>query len=218
MVSKKRKTRRVSTRVEQKRERNRCEILAAAEAILRRGGVDSVTLGSVAGELSLTKQALYHYFSSKEALLKSLVVKLLDDEVEALIAAVNTEKSNTRVLGAMIRAFYAHYIDHLDAFRTVYCASQLYPATSGIIDMDMLYKDINPRTRILFDHLEDRLSNPSMRKAARTKQRRLAYSAWLAALGLITMLGVSRAANDPLLHSDKDLVDTLAAVFDSQSG
>jgi len=215
MISKKRKTRLSSIRVHQKRTRNRHEILEVAEAILHQGGVEAVTLGSVAGELDLTKQALYHYFSSKEALIKRLVVKLLDDEIEALITAVNGEKSNSLVLGAMIRAFYVHYINHLDAFRAIYCASQMYPAATGIIDEDMLRDDINPRTRDLFDRLEDRLSKPSMNKAARAKRRRLAFSAWLAALGLITMLAVADAANDPLIHTDQDLVESLVKIFET---
>ena len=217
MASKRAKTRHGSARVQQKRERNRREILAAAEALLYQGGIDAVTLGAVAGKLALTKQALYHYFPSKEALVKILVVKLLDDEIETLITAVEKEKSATRVLGAMIRAFYAHYIDHLNAFRAVYCASQLYQASPGIIDEDMLRNEINPRTRGLFDILEDRLSKPSASRQARAGRRRLAYSAWLAALGLVTMLAVADATNDPLIHSDQDLLDSLARVFDAQS-
>ena len=218
MAATKGKIRRSSARIEQKRERNRREILETAEAILCDGGVDAVTLKAVAAELALTKQALYHYFPSKEALIKSLVVKLLDDEIRILITAVEKEKSDKRVLGAMIRAFHKHYIGHLDAFRAIYCASQLYSASSEIIDKDMLKDEINPRTRGLFDMVEIRLSKPTMTRVARARQRRLAYSAWLAALGLVTMLAVADAANDPLMHSDKDLVETLAGVFDAQSG
>ena len=218
MPSTTRKSKHSSARVQQKRERNRREILDAAEALLQDGGIDAVTLGAVAGELALTKQALYHYFPSKEALIKILVVKLLNDEIEELIAAVEREKSSKRVLGSMIRAFYAHYIGHLDAFRAIYSTSQLHQSESGFIDEVMLRDEINPRTRGLFDILEDRLSKPSMTKKARLKYRRLAYSAWLSALGLMTMLSVTEAANDPLIHSDQDLVDSLADVFDAQAG
>jgi len=44
--------------------------------------------------------------------------------------------------------------------------------------------------------------------------RNLAFTAWVSALGLVTMLGVADAVNDPLLHSDEDLLDTLSSVFD----
>ena len=71
-----------SPRVQQKREQARREILQAAQDILRERGADAVTLASVAGVLGMTKQALYHYFPSKEALMKTLVTSLIDDEVE----------------------------------------------------------------------------------------------------------------------------------------
>ena len=45
--------------------------------------------------------------------------------------------------------------------------------------------------------------------------RQLAFAAWLSALGLMTMLGVTDAVKDPLVHSDKDLLDALASTFDS---
>lgn len=209
------KERTSSPRVARKHERNRQEILQTARALLRQGGLDAVTLASVAGELGLTKQALYHYFASKEALVKSLLVILLDEEIEALMQAVSKEESDARVLGSMIRAFHSHYIGRLDAFRAVYCQGQLYPAASTIIDANALREEINPRTRSLFDALEARLAGPSGSKARRARMRRLAYAAWLAALGLLTMLGLSDATRDPLLHSDEDLLETLSAVFDA---
>lgn len=204
-----------STRVQRKHERNRQEILDVARAILRDGGVDAVTLASVAGELALTKQALYHYYPSKEALVRVLTIVLLNDEVETLIAAVNAEPEDARILGVVIRAFYRHYIQRLNEFRAVYCQSQLYRNPTEVLDEVLLREEINPRTRHLFDVLEARLSNGSRSTARKKKCRRLAYTGWLAALGLVTMLGVADAAKDPLIHSDADLLDTLTATFDA---
>ena len=218
MSSEKSGKRKPSARISRKRERSRQEILAAARAILREGGVEAVTLGSVAGSLGLTKQALYHYFPSKEALVRNLVVTLLDEEVGVLVDAVEREESDARVLDALIRAFYRHYIGRLDAFRAVYCQSQLYPAPAAILDADVLRDEINPRTRGLFDMLETRLAKSSASKVERARKRRLAYTAWLAALGLLTMLGVADTTRDALVHTDEDLLDTLAGVFDSAAG
>ena len=61
-----------SERVQRKHKQARQDILEVAERILSEGGIEAVTLASVAGELSMTKQALYHYFASKEALVRSL--------------------------------------------------------------------------------------------------------------------------------------------------
>jgi AcrR family transcriptional regulator len=204
-----------SPRVQQKRQQARQEILQAALEVLREGGVEAVTLASVAGALGMTKQALYHYFPSKEALMQSLVTALIDDEVETLVMAVEAADSDSNSLGVLIRAFYDHYINSLGLFRTVYCQSQLHPAPQLGMDRDTVRDEINPRIRHLFDSLEARLAGPSRSKLKRERLRRLAYVAWTSALGLVTMLGVADAVNDPLFHSDEDLLKTLSTVFDN---
>ena len=133
-----------------------------------------VTLASVAGELSMTKQALYHYFASKEALVRSLVATLVDKEIESLIEAVEQADAGTGSLGTLIRGFYDHYIGRLDAFRTVYCQSQLYGSAGQGLDKDTVQNEINPRTRHLFDVLEERISNSSQSESERKRLRQLA--------------------------------------------
>ena len=92
-----------SLRVRQKREQVRLQILQAAQEILGEQGVDDLTLAAVAGRLGMTKQALYHYFRSKEALVNSLVTTLLDEEVEVLVAAVERAEAGDNILGTLIR-------------------------------------------------------------------------------------------------------------------
>ncbi len=204
-----------SALVERKHAQARRDILEAAEGILLSGGPEAVTLGSVGGELSMTKQALYHYYSSKEALVRALVTTLVDKEVESLIAAVEKTDSDADVLGAMIRSFYNHYIGRLGAFRSVYCQSQFYSGPGASVDQDTVRNEINPRTRHLFDVLEDRIASSSASKSQRQQMRQLAFAAWLSALGLLTMLGVAEAVDDPLVHSDEDLLSTLSNVFNA---
>lgn len=208
--------RRLSPRVQQKREQAQREILQAAQEIMKAGGVEAVTLASVAGQLGMTKQAIYHYFTSKEALIRSLVTSLVDDEVNALLAAVDAADSGATTLGSLIRAFYNHYINNLDALRTVYCQSQLYATPDQGMDRDTIREEINPRTQHLFDRLEARLvADHTMSSEKRGRLRGLAFTAWTSALGLMTMLGIADALNDPLVHTDDDLLDTLTAVFDN---
>jgi AcrR family transcriptional regulator len=202
-----------STRVARKREQVKDEILSAARRLLRVSGIEAVTLASVASELDMTKQALYHYFASKEALTRSLVAMLLDEEVETLTAAVRAEKNTSKVLGRLIRTFYEHYIHRLDEFRIVYCESQLYTGADLGADPELIRDEINPRTRHLFDRLEERLAGSGAPKKERRRQRQLAFSAWTSALGLLTMLSVADATDDPLVHSDKALLDTLIGVY-----
>lgn len=206
-----------SPRIEKKRERTRREILRAARAILDQDGLEAVTLASVAASLDVTKQALYHYFPSKDALARHLVASLIDDEVDTLIAAVEEVNSGEKPLGALIRAFYGHYIDNLDQFRAVYCQLQLYAGNDQHMDEQTLRNEINPRTKHLFDRLEEKLAGRAPDPVKRARLRRLAFTAWTSALGLMTILGVSDALNDPLVHEDDALLDTLAAVFDESA-
>ena len=206
-----------SARIQHKREQARQEILQVARTLLREGGVEAVTLAAVAGELSMTKQSLYHYFSSKEALVRSLVTTLLDDEIKVLTAAVEASGGAENTLGTLIRAFYGHYIKNLDAFRIVYCRSQLFAAHNDRIDVQTLRDEINPRTRHLFDILERRMISGDVSGEERSRMRQLAFVAWSSALGLLTMLGIADANNDPLIHSDEALLDALSNVFDSAS-
>lgn len=203
-----------SARVQHKRKQARREILQVARRLLQSGGVDAVTLASVAGELSMTKQALYHYFPSKEALVRGLVTNLLDAEISALTTAVEASESVENTLGTLIRAFYGHYIKNFDAFRIVYCQSQLYAGSETGIDEKTLRDEINPRTRHLFDVLEQRMSCSAMSRKGRMRMRQLAFIAWTSVLGLLTMLGIAAATNDPLVHSDDDLLALLSKVFD----
>lgn len=203
-----------SARIAQKREQVEREILGIAQSILSEGGPNAITLASVAGQLGMTKQSLYHYFSSKEALIRALVVTLLDQEIEVLLAAVEKQKSDTRVLGALIRAYYAHYVDNLGAFRAIYCCTQMYAPLKLDLDEITLREEIHPRTRQLFDVLERRIAEEGASRAERKRARQLAFTAWTSALGLMTMLGVADATDDPLTHPEKALLKTLSAVFD----
>jgi AcrR family transcriptional regulator len=205
-----------SPRVRKKREQMRQEILAAARDILLQEGPEGVTLNAVSGRLDMTKPALYHYFASKEALARSLVTTLIDEEIDALLVAVEETEAADRLLGAMIRAFHAHYAGRLHAFRFVYGQSQLYTIAEIGVDADMVRDEITPRTRPLFDRLEVRLTDSAMSVEHSQSLRRLAFVAWTSALGLVTMLGIADATRDPLLHSDAELIETLASSFDAR--
>ena len=204
-----------SARVARKRQQVRREILEYAQAILSESGPEAVTLASVAGRLGMSKQSLYHYFASKEALIRGLVTTLLDAEIEALLKVINARKSDRKILGTLIQSFYAHYLNNLDAFRIIYCQSQLYSSSSAALDDLTLREEIHPRTRLLFDVLEERIAGKAATKAKRQRARQLAFTAWTSALGLVTMLGVADATDDPVVHSDKALLKTLSDVFDA---
>jgi AcrR family transcriptional regulator len=173
-----------SARVANKQARARREILQVAEGILQNGEVEDVTLAAVASELGMTKQALYHYFPSKEALMRGLVTSLLDDEISHLVDAIEGSDSKANTLGTLINAFYQHYSGRMNAFRSIYCQSQLFRGGVIGLDKDTIRDEINPRTRHLFDVLEERISSCAASESERAQMRQLAFAAWLSALGM----------------------------------
>lgn len=207
------KQRQRSPRIRRKRRQARAEILAAARNVLLDEGPDAVTLARVAGRLGMTKPALYHYFPSKEALARSLITLLIEEEIDALVSAVENQCDSGALLGSMIRAFYAHYRERLHAFRFVYCQSQLYSSPETPLDAETVRDDIAPRTARLFDVLEARLAGRSSGDKGHAEVRRLAYTAWSSALGMMTILGIADASRDPLRHSDEELLETLVGVY-----
>ncbi|MDX1488741.1 MAG: TetR/AcrR family transcriptional regulator [Acidiferrobacterales bacterium] len=203
-----------SRRVQVKRERMRREVLAAAKALLMADGPDAVTLSAVTDRLGMTKPAIYHYFPSKEALTRSLVASLIDEEISQLESAVEKAGPGDNLIGTMIRAFHSHYRTNMHAFRFVYGQLQLYLKPGLVIDADMVRSEITPRTRHFFDLMESRLASADQGSDERRHMRRLAFAAWMSALGLLTMIAIAEGMDDPLLYSDEELLDTIVSVFE----
>jgi TetR/AcrR family transcriptional regulator, cholesterol catabolism regulator len=68
----------------------RQEIMKAALKLFERNSVSSVTLSQVAQEVNLSKAALYHYFDTKEDLLRSIFAgwaASCREELEAIVAS-----------------------------------------------------------------------------------------------------------------------------------
>lgn len=61
--------------------------LAAAREVLRRDGVDAVTLRGIAREGGFTNPALYRHYSSKQALLEALIREVYGDFLQVIIRA-----------------------------------------------------------------------------------------------------------------------------------
>ena len=192
----------------------RQEVLEAAKALLLAKGPDAVTLGAVSSRLGVTKPAIYHYFPSKEALTRSLIASLIDEEIGQLAAAVERAGPRGNPVAAMIRAFHAHYRANLHAFRFVYGQLQLYVTPDFGIDAEMVRSEITPRTRHLFDLLQQYLATGHQGDEERRRMRRLAFVAWMSALGLLTMIAIAEGMDDPLLYSDDELLDTIVSVFE----
>ncbi len=190
---------------------SRQEIIDVTRSVLARSGALKLTLELVAAELGMSKQALYHYFPSKDALLFDVVLDDLIASAEAVNRACAAAPDGASALEALIRAYTAYFLPRLDAFRLM--TMQVGAALDWKHSPAMLER-LRPINDLLYGETEKKLA-ADHRAPRRDKQepRRLAFTAHLAAMGFLTMRAVVDRMNDPLLHSDDDLVDELCRTY-----
>jgi AcrR family transcriptional regulator len=95
----------------------RDRILDAAMRVFRRHGFRRSSIEQAAEEAGLTRQALYHHFSSKEALFRGAVERLYEQALAAEIAAAKAAEEADRDLadvivaeiGARLGLFFAEF-------------------------------------------------------------------------------------------------------------
>jgi AcrR family transcriptional regulator len=99
-------------------------ILAAADAVLRRGGARALTIDAVAAEAGLSKGGVLHHFGSKDALILALVARKLS-ELRTGIAACEAEQPSgpARLPRAMVAHARAHYCEDDESSRALLLAS-----------------------------------------------------------------------------------------------
>src|SRR3974390_3725355 len=69
-------------------------ILSAAASVFARFGFRRASMSQIAGEAGLTRQALYHHYSSKEALFRAVVEQLHELAYEAeAVAGLDQEEA-----------------------------------------------------------------------------------------------------------------------------
>jgi len=203
-----------TARRERRRDRSREEILAAARAVLLRSGVAAMTLDAVAREAGMSKTGLYYYFASKDALVFELVYAALEGQARAVEAAVESARGGAEALAAIVRGTVASYAPRLDDFRLAFMFGQV--AGSGAMHWDAeQFSRLRPLNDLCLAGAAKRLreEREPTRSRARVEPRLLAFLAYLAAVGLLTVKGMVEQVEDPLLYSDEQLIEGFAKVF-----
>jgi AcrR family transcriptional regulator len=209
----------VATRLarrERRRDWSRTEILEAARRVLFRSGVAATTLDAVAKEVGVSKTALYYYFPSKDALLFELVFGALETQARAVHDAVENAKDGGEALRAIIRETVKAFAPRLDDFRLAFLHGQV--AGPGAVHWDeKQFARIRPLNDLCFAGAAKRLAGGGgkHRGGARIEPRLMAFLAYLAAIGLLTMKGMVESLEDPLTYSDDQLVEGLARIFEA---
>ena len=90
-------------------------ILSAAESIFARFGFRRASMSQIADEAGLTRQALYHHYSSKEALFRAVVEQLHELAYEAeAVAGIDQEEAGAGladILASQIAARFRYLLE-----------------------------------------------------------------------------------------------------------
>jgi AcrR family transcriptional regulator len=207
-----------SARRDRRRERSREEILEAARIVLLRNGVAATTLEAVAQEAGLSKTGLYYYFPSKDALLFELAFASFEAQARAVSEGVEKAADGAAGLRAIIRETVKAYASNLDDFRLAYLFGQV--AGPGALRWDAgQFARIRPLNDLLLAGATKKLEAERAHDgAAEVEPRLMAFLAFLAAIGLLTMKGMVESVDDPLAYPDDRLIEGLARVFAAAVG
>ena len=206
-------------RRERRRERSREEILEAAGRVLLRVGVAATTLEAVAKEVGVSKTALYYYYPSKDALLFELVFGVLERHARRVHDAVEKAKDGPDALRTLVRESVKAFTPRLEDFRLAFLHGQV--ASPGSIHFDEpQFARIRPLNELWLAGAAKKLSEDQKKRPGRAKiePRLMAFLAYLAAIGLLTMKGMVESVDDPLLYSDDQLIEGFARLFEAAAG
>jgi AcrR family transcriptional regulator len=206
-------SRRIARR-ERRRDRSREEILEAARRVLFRVGVSATTLEAVAKEVGVSKAALYYYYPSKDALLFELIFGALETHAHAVHLAVEEAGDGAEALGALVREAVQAFAPRLENFRLAFLHGQV--ANPGSIHFDaQQFARIRPLNDLWLAGATAKLAAEQRQFAsrARVEPRLMAFLAYLAAIGILTMKGMVESLDDPLVYSDDQLIEGFARIF-----
>ncbi len=95
---------------------NRQEIVSVATELFRKKGYSATSIGEIVGACGVTKGALYHYFSSKEALAFEAIRQVknyFDDTVFILAKNTNADNAQAQIkkFNSKVEDFFSTHVD-----------------------------------------------------------------------------------------------------------
>lgn len=191
-------------------------ILREAREIVTRQGLGALTFQSLAERLGVSKQAIIYWFPSKWELSRDIALPEIQREADAVIAAVAGAGTAPEAIELFLRALVGHYLAELDTFRMLYLAPQ-FDRRAATADHDELLDSFHRTTTTIYGALESKIAaDPGFRRGQ--SPRRLAVAAHMSGIGLLTMLALTDAMNDPMAHATDALIDALVALLTGGRG
>lgn len=119
------------------RSRTRQRIQEVARDLFARQGVQRTSLQDIADELGITKPALYYHFASREALVRSIVVPLIEEGEQFVADQENLGHTAAREL---LEGYFDFHYRHREDLVLVLAELTLL-ADLGLIDKVLAWRD-----------------------------------------------------------------------------
>jgi AcrR family transcriptional regulator len=203
-------------RIDRRREQSREEILSGARRVLLRNGIAATTLDAVAKEVGMSKTALYYYFPSKDTLFFELVFGAFKSQAQTIHDEVEKAAGGGEALRAIVREAVNSFAPRLDDFRLAFLYGQV-AGQNAVHFNEEQFARIRPLNDLMFAGAATKLKEEKKKRPgrARVEPRLMAFLAYLAAVGLLTMKGMVESLDDPLLYSDEQLIEGFARIFEA---
>ncbi len=199
-----------ASRIEKRREHVKTDFIAAAYHVIAKHGLEGFTLGLMADEVGLRKQALYHYFPSKEAVLFEVALAELTRSASAVAEAVALTDNGADAIEALLRTYFHAFAGKIRLFQLSHTALPFFDFKRQMVDnLDR----IRPLNDLLLAGAAQRIEADAQGALDPGQARRLAFVAYTSVVGLLTMKALVESADDPLVHQDTDMIDALVGVY-----
>ncbi|MEO8857907.1 MAG: TetR/AcrR family transcriptional regulator [Burkholderiaceae bacterium] len=199
------------TRIERRRALVKTDFVDATYAIIEKHGFEGFTLGLVADEVGLRKQAIYHYFPSKEAVLFEVALAELTRSSRAVAEAVDKVESGADAIEALLRTYFNAYTDRIRLFQLSHTALPFFDFKKMMTAENLVR--LRPLNDLVLAGAAKRLHADSKGAMTLAEARRLAFVAQTSVVGLLSMKALVESAEDPLVHQDTHMIDTLVSVY-----
>ncbi len=186
-------------------------IVEAAAALIREAGASALTFQALGDRLGVSKQAIIYWFPSKADLTQAMVLPALQQEADAVRAALVRTRSARKGIEIFLRTLIAFHRGDLARFRLIYVSAQYDLGAWQAAELPALADSIHAATGPMYGALEAVLvAAPDF--DTRRSARQTAVAAHMAAIGLLSMLSLADAIHDPMAHTSEELIEALIAL------
>lgn len=192
------------TRVERKRARRVADLERAAARLFAQRGYDRTNFEDVAAELDLRGPSLYHYFSSKEDLLRRCLHSSSEEVLGRLRGLVDAPGPAAAILRALFREQVLIEVRDFPEFAPLFLTMPV-----SVPDIRAIVLDVRRAHAAIFEDVADRVVDGLGAEALRVRM-----SVVFGALAYIPEWYDPAGRLDPETLAD-EMADTLLALFTS---